>query len=85
MEAINLIIAKKLKAFREDKKLSLERVSELTGVAKQWLVKLREVSTVEIEPGGFLSADAHKDDTKEFLTVFDGVVTIGVDDIEYTA
>lgn len=35
MEAINLIIAKKLKAFREDKKLSLERVSELTGVAKQ--------------------------------------------------
>lgn len=34
MEEINLILAKNLKAFRESKKLSLERVAELTGVSK---------------------------------------------------
>src|SRR6478752_6537405 len=34
MEEINLIVAKNLKGFRESKKLSLERVSELTGVSK---------------------------------------------------
>ena len=34
MEEINLIIAKNLKAFRESKKLSLEKVAELTGVSK---------------------------------------------------
>ena len=34
MEEINLIIAKNLKAFRESKKLSLEKVAEITGVSK---------------------------------------------------
>lgn len=34
MEEINLIVAKNLKAFREDRKLSLEKVAELTGVSK---------------------------------------------------
>jgi transcriptional regulator with XRE-family HTH domain len=34
MEEVNLILAKNLKAFREKKKLSLERVAELTGVSK---------------------------------------------------
>ena len=43
-----------------------------------------EVYTVEIEPGGFLSADAHKDGTEEFLTIFDGVLTINVNDNDYT-
>jgi transcriptional regulator with XRE-family HTH domain len=34
MEEVNLIIAKNLKAFRDKKKLSLERVADLTGVSK---------------------------------------------------
>ncbi|MDA6151190.1 helix-turn-helix transcriptional regulator, partial [Escherichia coli] len=34
MEEIHLILAKNLKAFRENKKLSLEKVAELTGVSK---------------------------------------------------
>lgn len=34
MEEINLIVAKNLKTFREDRKLSLEKVAELTGVSK---------------------------------------------------
>jgi XRE family transcriptional regulator, regulator of sulfur utilization len=34
MEELNLIIAKNLKSLREKKKLSLERVAELTGVSK---------------------------------------------------
>ncbi|WP_102275211.1 helix-turn-helix domain-containing protein [Cytobacillus massiliigabonensis] len=34
MEDIQLILAKNLKAYRERKKLSLEKVSELTGVSK---------------------------------------------------
>ncbi|TCJ03898.1 helix-turn-helix domain-containing protein [Cytobacillus praedii] len=34
MEEIHLILAKNLKAYRERKKLSLEKVSDLTGVSK---------------------------------------------------
>lgn len=34
MEELNLIIAKNLKCYREKKKLSLEKVAELTGVSK---------------------------------------------------
>ena len=34
MQEIHLIIAKNLKALRESKKLSLEKVAELTGVSK---------------------------------------------------
>lgn len=34
MEEIHLILAKNLKAYRERKKLSLEKVSEITGVSK---------------------------------------------------
>src|SRR6478752_7166856 len=34
MEEINLIVAKNLKGFRESEKLSLEKVSELSGVSK---------------------------------------------------
>lgn len=148
MEQINLIIAKNLKNFREEKKLSLERVSELTGVSKTMIGQIErgessptittiwkianglkisftslinnpqpdanvilkseiqtlsedngkyrvypyfpfqddrrfEVYTIEIDPGGFLSADAHKMGTEEFLTVFNGEVTIGVNNIEY--
>ena len=149
MEEINLIIAKNLKAFREDKKLSLERVAELTGVSKTMIGQIErgessptittiwkianglkisftslinnpqpdtkvilksevqtlsedngkyriyphfpfqedrrfEIYSVEIEKGGFLSADSHREGTEEFLTVFDGELTVSVNDIEYT-
>lgn len=148
MEQINLIIAKNLKTYREEKKLSLERVAELTGVSKTMIGQIErgessptittiwkianglkvsftslindpqpdanvilkseiqilaedngkyrvypyfpfaderrfEVYTVEIDPGGFLSADGHREGTEEFLTVFDGEVIIGVNDVQY--
>ncbi|MFK4438771.1 helix-turn-helix domain-containing protein [Paenibacillus sp. RC21] len=149
METINLIIAKNLKAFRENKKLSLERVAELTGVSKTMIGQIErgessptittiwkianglkisfsslinnpqsdtkvvlgseiqiltedngkyrvyphfpfednrrfEVYSIEIEQKGFLSADSHGEGTEEFLTVFDGELTIRVNDLEYT-
>ncbi|TKH46508.1 DNA-binding protein [Paenibacillus terrae] len=149
METINLIIAKNLKAFREHKKLSLERVAELTGVSKTMIGQIErgessptittiwkianglkisfsslinnpqpdtkvvlgseiqtltedngkyrvyphfpfeddrrfEVYSIEIEQDGFLSADSHGEGTEEFLTVFDGELTVRVNDIEYT-
>ena len=149
MEEINLIIAKNLKAFRESKKLSLEKVAEVTGVSKTMIgqiergvssptittiwkianglkisftslinnpqpdtkvVSMSEVQTlvedkgkyrlypyfsfdedrrfevysVEIEKGGYLSAESHGEGTEEFLTVFDGELTVLVNDIEYT-
>ncbi|MGG1444723.1 XRE family transcriptional regulator [Brevibacillus laterosporus] len=149
MEEIHLIIAKNLKAFRERKKLSLERVAELTGVSKTMIgqiergessptittiwkianglkisftslinnpqpdtkVVLRsesktlsedngkyrvypyfpfederrfEVYSVEIEEGGFLSSDPHREGTEEFLTVFEGELTIRVNNNDYT-
>lgn len=43
-----------------------------------------EVYTVEIEKEGKLSSDAHKEGTEEFITVFDGEVTIDVSDDRYT-
>ncbi|KAB7704098.1 helix-turn-helix domain-containing protein [Bacillus aerolatus] len=149
MEEINLIIAKNLRALREGKKLSLEKVAELTGVSKTMIGQIErgessptittiwkianglkisftslinnpqpdtkvilksdvqalsedngkyrvypyfpfqddrrfEVYTVEIEKGGFLSADSHGEGTEEFLTVFDGELTVSVNNIEYT-
>ncbi|MBG9787369.1 MULTISPECIES: helix-turn-helix domain-containing protein [Brevibacillus] len=149
MEEIHLIIAKNLKAFRERKKLSLERVAELTGVSKTMIgqiergessptittiwkianglkisftslinnpqpdtkVVLRsesktlsedngkyrvypyfpfeddrrfEVYSVEIEEGGFLSSDPHREGTEEFLTVFEGELTVRVNNNDYT-
>ncbi|MGG1619295.1 helix-turn-helix domain-containing protein [Paenibacillus sp. NRS-1782] len=149
METINLIIAKNLKAYREHKKLSLERVAELTGVSKTMIgqiergessptittiwkianglkisftslinnpqpdtkVVLRseipiltednekyrvyphfpfednrrfEVYSIEIDPNGFLNSDSHGEGTEEFLTVFDGELTVCINDLEYT-
>lgn len=149
MEEINLIIAKNLKAIRESKKLTLEKVGELTGVSKTMIgqiergessptittiwkianglkisftylinhpqpdtkVVLRsevqtlseddgkyrvypyfpfqedkrfEVYSVEIEKGGSFQSDSHGDGTEEFITVFDGEVTVCVNNIEYT-
>ncbi|MBZ5749525.1 MULTISPECIES: helix-turn-helix domain-containing protein [Metabacillus] len=149
MEEINLIIAKNLKALRESKKLSLEKVAELTGVSKTmigqiergessptittiWkianglkisftslinnpqpdtIVVLRneiqtlsedngkyrvypyfpfednkrfEVYSVEIEKSGILSSDSHREGTEEFITVFEGELTVSVNNNEYT-
>jgi|SRR4051812_4437845 XRE family transcriptional regulator, regulator of sulfur utilization len=149
MEEINQIIAKNLKAYRESKKLSLEKVAEVTGVSKTMIgqiergessptittiwkianglkisftslinnpqpdtkvVSMSEVQTlvedkgkyrlypyfpfeddrrfevysVEIEKGGFLSADSHREGTEEFLTIYDGELAVRVNDVEYT-
>lgn len=149
MKEIHLIIAENLKALREIKKLSLEKVAELTGVSKTMIGQIErgvstptittiwkianglkvsftslinypqpdtiivpkndiqvlsedngkyrvyphfpfeddkrfEVYTVDIDKGGFLSADAHMEGTEELLTVFDGELTIRVNKEEYT-
>ena len=148
MEEINLIIAKNLKSYRDDKKLSLERVAELTGVSKTMIGQIErgessptittiwkivnglkisftalinnpqpatkvilksevhtlaeddgkyrvypyfpfqddrrfEIYSIEIEIGGFLNADSHGEGTEEFLTVFDGELTVSTDGSEY--
>ncbi|MFJ7935812.1 helix-turn-helix domain-containing protein [Sporosarcina sp. NPDC096371] len=148
MQEIHLVIAKNLKSLRESKKLSLEKVAELTGVSKTMIGQIErgesaptittiwkianglkisftslinnpqpdtivvskndiqvlseddgkyrvyphfpfeddkrfEIYTVEIDPGGFLSADAHMDATEELLTVFDGELSIRVNNEEY--
>jgi XRE family transcriptional regulator, regulator of sulfur utilization len=149
MEEIHLIIAKNLKAFRSSKKLSLEKVAELTGVSKTMIGQIErgdsiptittiwkivnglkisftslinnpqpdtkvilrneiqtlsedngkyrvypyfpfeedkrfEVYSVEIDKGGFLSADSHREGTEELITVFEGELTIRINNIENT-
>ncbi len=148
MEEIHLIIAKNLRTLRESKKLSLEKVAELTGVSKTMIGQIErgessptittiwkianglkisftslinnpqpdtkivlkseiktliednskyrlypsfpfdderrfEVYSVEIDIGGSLSADAHREGTEEFITVYAGELTISIDDEEY--
>ncbi|MBK3496492.1 helix-turn-helix domain-containing protein [Viridibacillus sp. YIM B01967] len=148
MEEIHLILARNLKAIREKEKLSLEKVSQLSGVSKTMIgqiergessptlttiwkianglkisftslinnpqpdakVVLRneiqvlsedngryrvypyfpyqedrrfEVYSVEIEQEGILSSDSHREGTEEFITVFDGEVTIRVSECKY--
>ncbi|MDR7314381.1 XRE family transcriptional regulator [Brevibacillus nitrificans] len=43
-----------------------------------------EVYTVEIDGGGYLSADPHGEGTEEFIIVFDGELTIRVNNEEFT-
>ncbi|KFN01217.1 helix-turn-helix domain-containing protein [Bacillus clarus] len=148
MEEIHLVFAKNLKAIREKEKLSLEKVSQLSGVSKTMIgqiergessptlttiwkianglkvsftslinnpqpdtkVVLRndiqvlsedngryrvypsfpfqddrrfEVYSVEIEQEGILSSESHKEGTEEFITVFDGELTIDVNECKY--
>ncbi|MEK4760133.1 helix-turn-helix domain-containing protein [Viridibacillus sp. FSL E2-0187] len=148
MEEIQLILAKNLKAIREKEKLSLEKVSQLSGVSKTMIGQIErgessptlttiwkianglkisftslinnpqpdtkvvlkseiqvlsedngryrvypsfpfqedrrfEVYSVEIEREGALSSDSHREGTEEFITVFDGEVTISVSDSSY--
>lgn len=148
MEEIQIILARNLKAIREKEKLSLEKVSELSGVSKAMIgqiergessptlttiwkianglkvsftslintpqpdakVVLRneiqvlsedngryrvfpsfpfeeerrfEVYSIEIDKEGILSSDSHRKGTEEFITVFDGEVTITVNECQY--
>ncbi|PKG24873.1 helix-turn-helix domain-containing protein [Niallia nealsonii] len=43
-----------------------------------------EMYSVEIEKGGFLNANPHREGTEEFIIVFDGELTIRVNSEEYT-
>ncbi|MFJ7732187.1 helix-turn-helix domain-containing protein [Lysinibacillus sp. NPDC097231] len=43
-----------------------------------------EIYTVEIDREGKLSAEAHKEGTEEFITIFDGELIISVNDTQYT-
>jgi len=42
-----------------------------------------EIYSIEIDKGGFLSAEAHQEGTVEFITVFDGELTVRVNDKDY--
>jgi transcriptional regulator with XRE-family HTH domain len=148
MTEITLLVAQNLKRIREEKKLSLDRLAELTGVSKSMLGQIErgdssptisvvwkianglkisftallsapqpdihliakseiaplvedqgryrlypffpieegqrfEIYTIEIEPDGFLSAEAHPENTIEFITQFSGELTIQVDGQPY--
>ena len=149
MDNLNLIVANNFKHVRETKKLSLDKVAELTGVSKSMLGQIErgesnptittvwkianglrisftelinapqsdiviinkdeiapliesndkyklypifpyedgrkfEIYSIDIEKGGHLSAQAHSEGTEEFLTVYQGEVTISVNSHEYT-
>ncbi len=148
MTDLNVIIAANLRRIRDAKKLSLDRVAELTGVSKSMLGQIErgesnptiatiwkiasglrisftslvnspqadtvlvgraaieplsgdsgryrvfpifpyeegrrfEMYCVEIEPGGRFASDSHGEDTQEFIAVFDGELTLTVNDREY--
>ncbi|MGO0060794.1 helix-turn-helix domain-containing protein [Brevibacillus fluminis] len=149
MDTINIVLAENLKTLRAEKKLSLDKVAEMTGVSKTMLGQIErgesnptintvwkiatglkvsftslinqpqpdtllvtqqdihplledngryriypffpfdesrrfEMYAVEIDKGGYLSADAHSEGTEEFLTVFAGELTVRVNQEEYT-
>lgn len=148
VENLNLIIANNLKQIRENKKISLDKVAEMTGVSKSMLGQIErgesnptittvwkianglkvsftslinypqpeatvisraeikpmiedngkfriyplfpyengrgfEVFSIEIDQGGYSSSDAHWEGTQEFFTVFDGEVTVRVNNQDY--
>jgi XRE family transcriptional regulator, regulator of sulfur utilization len=148
LDSLNLIISNNLKQIREDRKISLDKVAEMTGVSKSMLGQIErgeanptittvwkianglkisfsslintpqsdivvinkselqpliedngkyrlfpffpyeegrrfEIYSVEIEQSGYLSANSHGDGTQEFITVFDGELTIRVNEEEY--
>jgi transcriptional regulator with XRE-family HTH domain len=148
LDELNLIIANNLKRIREERKLSLDKVANFTGVSKSMLGQIErgesnptistcwkianglkisftdlinphisdiavlrkkevepliedngryklypffpyegdrkfEMYSIDIEKGGQLNAEAHRSGTEEFLTVFQGEVTIKVNDEEY--
>ncbi|MTH54869.1 helix-turn-helix domain-containing protein [Bacillus mangrovi] len=149
MEELNLILARNLKAIREQHNLSLERVAELTGVSKTMIGQIErggssptittvwkianglkvsfsslihqqqpdtevvkkdsvnmlsidkgryrvfpyfpfederrfEMYSVEIDPEGYLDSESHNPGTEEFITVFDGELTVRIKQNEHT-
>ncbi|MFZ5354137.1 MAG: helix-turn-helix domain-containing protein [Bacillota bacterium] len=149
MENLNSVIAVNLKRIREERKLSLDNVAEMTGVSKSMLgqiereesnptittiwkianglkisfttllnypqkdtviVKRQEIApliedngryrlypyfpfeegrsfeayTIEIDKGGYLNAEPHNRGAQEFITVFEGELTVKVSDDEFT-
>ncbi len=42
-----------------------------------------EIYTVEIETEGKLNSEGHKEGTEEFITVFEGELTIKINDCQY--
>ena len=143
-----MLVAENLRSIRETRKLSLDKLAELTGVSKSMLGQIErgessptiatlwkisnglkvsfttllsspqtdttvvrkgdleplvedngryrlypffpieegrrfEVYMIEIEKGGYLSAEAHPEGTQEFLTAVVGEVTVRVDKKEY--
>lgn len=148
MDNLNLIIANNLKQIRDERKLSLDKVSDLTDVSKSMLGQIErgesnptistcwkianglkisftdlinphrsdivvlskkeveplieddgryklypffpyadgrrfEIYSIDIEKNGHLDADAHRQGTEEYLTVFQGEVTVKVNGEEY--
>ncbi len=148
MEDLNLIIAGNLKKIRDERKLSLDKVAELTGVSKSMIGQIErgesnptittawklatglkisfsslmsvpqpktivirkedinpfvedngkyrvypffpyedskkfEIFTVEIDKGGYLNAEAHGDNTSEFISVFEGELTLRTENNEF--
>lgn len=148
MDNLNLIIANNLKQIRDERKLSLDKVADLTSVSKSMLGQIErgesnptistvwkianglkisftdlinthqsdivvlskreveplieddgryklypffpyedgrrfEMYSIDIEEGGHLNAEAHREATEEFLIVFQGKVIVRVNDEEY--
>lgn len=148
MKDLNSVIAENLRRIREDRKLSLDKVAEITGVSKSMLGQIErgesnptiatlwkianglrtsftalvnspqvdtelirqtdikplsgdngryrvyplfpygdgrrfEMYALEIEPGGRFASDPHSEQTQEFITVFDGELTMTIDSREY--
>ena len=148
MQELSLIIAHNLKRIRQERKLSLDKVADLTGVSKSMLGQIErgvsnptvttikkistglrvsvtllinspqydavvvktsdieplieengsyrvypvfpyedgrsfEIYTVEFDQGCLYRADAHSERTEEFITVFEGELTVLVNDTEY--
>jgi len=148
MDDIQLIFARNLKAIREREKLSLEKVSQLSGVSKAMVGQIErgessptlttiwkianglkvsftelihqpqaetelilgkdihaleedngkyivyphfpfqkdsrfEIYSIEIKENGTLHAEAHKEGTEEYLTVFDGTLIIRIQGEDY--
>lgn len=149
VDNLNVIIASNLKKIREERKLSLDKVAELTGVSKSMIGQIErsesnptittvwklatglkisfsslmsvpqpqtavikkediepfveyngryrvypffpyedskkfEMFTVEIDKGGYWNAEAHGDNTSEFISVFEGELTVRTDNFEYS-
>ena len=148
MEDITFLVGQNLKKLREQRKLSLDKLAEITGVSKSMLGQIEraessptiaivwkisnglkipftalfgqpqtltsliqkgeiqplledngkwrlfpffpieenrrfEIYSVEIDPGGHLRAEPHPEGTQEFLTVYQGELTVQVDGLEY--